>query len=354
MEQMTQLRTSRGWRTLTWLLTVAMITSLVPLCTIPGAAQAQQPDLRTYLVMPTVDQSGTGVTYLPRMVMDELALALAGQPGTAAIEFRATTPIIQRALEEGRVLPVQVEAGTTTPSAAIQLAQALDADAVILTTVDSAVTTDSPRQVKIVLTGSVFSVATNYDEQAKEVSATPQADHTFKFIGASPALAGYQGSDRSLYRDAAVGAVRQIVDLLVGRRLVVEGGRRGASSLSWLGWIVGAGLVALLVANKGTSHTPADALAPIPVSQQVQANGILLTWNPPPPTTLVLFKYQIQRSRNGSAFQFIDGGTILAGQTSHFDPDLLSGQYVYRIRAVYTDQSVSPYANFTGVDFTAE
>jgi hypothetical protein len=351
---MTEMRNSKSWRTLTWLVTLALVASLVPLCALPGAAQEAHPQLRTFLVMPTVDTTGAGVDYLSRMVMDQLALALTSQKGLAALEFLPTTPVVQRAVEEGRVLPVQFEAGTTTPAAAIGIAQALGVDAVILTTADSAVATDNPRQVKLVITGSVFSVAPNYNDQTKEVSATPQADRTFKVIGASQTLAGYSGSDRPLFHAAVMDAVGQITALMMGQPAYASYTSRKSNNLNWLAYVAGVALIVLLVANKGTSHAPAGALAPIPVSESIQPGGIQLSWDPPPASTLTLLKYQIQRSTNGGPYQYIDQGLVLAGTTTFFDQNLTTGSYQYRIAAVYTNQAVSPFANFNSVSFTAQ
>jgi hypothetical protein len=353
---MIQIRNSKMWRRLTWLLTLAMVAGLLPVCLLPAAAEEAHPAMRTYLVMPTVDQSNAGADYLTKMLTDELTLSITSVRGMAALEFDANSPVVQRAVNEGRVLPVQVEAGSTTAAAAIQLAAVLGTDAVVMTTIENAAWSDQPRQVKLIVSGAVYPVVGNYNPQTKEVSATPQTERTFKVVGAAPALGGYQGPDRPLFRDAIRDAVRQIAGLFVGIPATPGGGiqpRHKKADLSWLAYVIGVGLVAMFVATKKTNHTEAGALAPIPVQMHAETNGIRLLWQAPPLSNLTLLKYQIQRSYNGGAWQYIDQGQVGAGLTQFFDENLVSGEYRYRIAAVYTDQSVSAFATFTALTFTA-
>ena len=349
---MTQIRNSKTWRRLTWLLTVVMVAGLVPLCLIPAAAEEAHPEVRTFLVMPTIDQSNAGADYLTRMLTDELTLAITSVKGLAALEFDANSPVVMRAVNEGRVLPVQVEAGSTTAAAAIQLAAVLGTDAVVMTTIENAAWSDQPRQVKLIISGSVYPVAGNYNPQTKEVSATPQTERTFKVVGASAALGGYSGSDHPLFRDAVRDGVRQIAGLFVG--IPATSGvqpKHKRTDLSWLAYVIGVGLVVMFVATKKTSHAAAGALAPIPVQLHVEANGIRLIWQAPPPGGLTLLKYQIQRSFNGGTYQFIDQGQVGPNDTQFFDESLPTGQYRYRIAAVYTNQSVSAFVSFSSVSF---
>jgi hypothetical protein len=111
-------------------------------------------------------------------------------------------------------------------------------------------------------------------------------------------------------------------------------------------------LLALLISNtKSSSKAPGGVLAPVPVRLQVESNGIRLVWQPPPPSDLTVFGYQIQRSFNGGPWQYIDQGQVTASMTQFFDQNLVSGEYRYRIAAVYTNQAVSPFINFVGVSF---
>ncbi|NLO74743.1 MAG: fibronectin type III domain-containing protein [candidate division WS1 bacterium] len=352
---MTQIRRSKTWRRLAWLLTLAVAATLMPVWAVPPAAAEIYPeDVRHFLVMPAVDQTGSGLDYLSKMLTGELVLAIASVKGLAALEFEPNNPSIRRAVSEGRVLPVQVEAGVTTPSAAIQLAQALGLEAVVLTTIENAAWSEHPRQVKLIVSGAVYPVEGNYDAQAREVTATPQTERTFKVVGASPSLAGYTGPDRPLYRDALRDAARQIAGVFVGLTPVSTGDARPTrrSDYSWLAYVVGVGLLALLISNtKSSSKAPGGVLAPVPVRLQVESNGIRLVWQPPPPSDLTVFGYQIQRSFNGGPWQYIDQGQVTASMTQFFDQNLVSGEYRYRIAAVYTNQAVSPFINFVGVSF---
>jgi len=124
---MTAIRRSRLWRTLSWLLTVAVVTTLVPVLAVPGLAQTAPS--RVVLVLPAADQSGRGDPGLGRLVADQLVLALAGKPGLAAWEFTPISPQVRRAIAEGRLVPVQAEALPQTPAAAVVIAHGLRTDA---------------------------------------------------------------------------------------------------------------------------------------------------------------------------------------------------------------------------------
>ncbi|MEI6500037.1 MAG: hypothetical protein WCP21_03310, partial [Armatimonadota bacterium] len=74
--------------------------------------------------------------------------------------------------------------------------------------------------------------------------------------------------------------------------------------------------------------------------------AITLTWLEPTGTTLTVLRYQIDRAIDGAAFQRVGSGILPAGTTSYNDYDTSSGRhtYQYRLRAVYTNNTVSPYA----------
>ncbi len=349
---MTAIRRSRLWRTLSWLLTVAVVTTLVPVLAVPGVAQTEP--ARTILVLPAADQSGRGDPGLGRLVADQMVLALAGKPGLAALEFTPVSPQVRRAIAEGRLVPVQAEALPQTPAAAVVVAYALRTDAVLQMTIESLVVTEYPRQAKISLAGELYSVAANFNAQTGEAAATPQAERTFKVVGASAAVANYTGADRPLIREAIQDAVRQIAAVVAGEEAAAPPSvPRGKPS--WIPIIIGVGLLALLVSGKGNSAgAPPGAAPPVPVSLNVEAGGIRLNWQAPPPTGLTLLKYQIQRSVDGAPYQSIDQGLVGAGTTTFFDSSVSTTDrhlYRYRIAAVYTNQAVSPYASFTQVSF---
>ena len=350
---MTVILRSRLWRTLSWLLVAAFVTMLVPVTAGPARAQEEGP--RTILVLPVADQSGRGDRRLSKWVSDDLVLAITGMKGLAGVDFSGTSPLVRRAISEGRVLPAQVETPPQTPSAAVAVAHALGMDAVLQVTIESLVITEYPKQAKISLGGELYSVGANYNTQTGEAAATPTAERSFKAVGASRLVTQYTGSDQPLIKEAVREAITQAARSVAGEEPTAQ---KAASSRkhgvsTWVGAILVLGLLALVVSGaQNDNNAPAGAFAPRPVSLVVQAGGIQLNWLAPPPGGLTLLRYQIQRSVHGQPFQFIDGGLVGAGETSFFDGNVVPGeQYRYRIAAVYTTQGVSNFANFTQIIF---
>ena len=91
---MTAMHRSKTWRTLCWLLTLALVGMVLPAGLAPVAAQ-DQAAVRTFLVLPAQDNSGAGLDYLSRLVSDEVVLAVTGRvnvssPPTPPISLQAT------------------------------------------------------------------------------------------------------------------------------------------------------------------------------------------------------------------------------------------------------------------------
>jgi hypothetical protein len=351
---MTVIRRSRLWRTLTWLLVLAFLGTVTPFVVAPVRADPVPP--RTILVLPVSNQSGQGDPHLAGWVSDELVLGLTGKPGLAGVDYTATDPVVRRAISEGHVLPAQIETPPQTPADAVALGHALQVDAVLQVTIDSLVLTEYPKQAKVSLSGGLYSVAANFNAQTGEATATPTAERSFKVVGASAPVAQYSGADGPLIREAIRGAVAQICAAVAGEQ---PGPARVKShhSNAWIAVVLAIGLLGVLIANThNSSHAPAGAFPPVPVSQNVEAGGIQLTWNPPAAGGLTLLKYEIKRQIDGQPAQFIDNGLVGAGQTTHFDnvsTILTPGTHrlSYQIAAVYTNQAVSPFATFSTVSF---
>jgi len=349
---MTVIRRSKLWRTITWLITLAVVASLVPITVVPGAAQTVE-EVRKILVLPAEDQSGSGLAYVSRDLTDEMVLALTAKAGLAGAEFRPNSPHVRRAVAEGLLLPVQVETKAQSPAAAVLLGYALKMDAVMMLTLESLVTTEYPRQAKVGVSGEIYSVAANFNEQTGEVVASPQAERTFNVVGASQEVAGYDRSNRPLIREAIRDAAQQIAATAAGEEAVPVQPVKKKSEWKWIAVLIGIGVLTALVSNKGSSRqTTTGALSPVPLTLNVEANGIRLLWAPPPAGDLILLKYQIQRCRNSAPWQNIDQGMATAGTTEWFDDNLVTGSYRYRISAIYTNQAVSPWAYFNQVNYT--
>ncbi|HEY3397677.1 MAG TPA: fibronectin type III domain-containing protein [Armatimonadota bacterium] len=347
---MTVLRTSKLSRTLSALLAIALVATLVPVAVIPASAQVAPP--RTILVLPANDQSGRGEMDLGRRVADQLVLAISAKPGLAAMEFVPTSPQVRRAVADGRLLPAQADTPPATPAAAVQVARALKMDAVLSLTLESVVITEFPKQAKVSVSGELYSVAANYNSQTGEVAATPQAERTYKVTGASPLVTNYSGSDQPLIREAIDDAISQIATATAGEEALPVVTHKKSNTGMWVALLVGVGLLAVLASNSGGDNNGSvGALPPVPGSLNVEAGGIRLTWTPPLPSAKTLLKYQIQRSKDGAPFQFIDMNLVGATATTFFDSTPPPGNYRYRIAAVYTDQSVSPFASFSQISF---
>ena len=95
---------------------------------------------------------------------------------------------------------------------------------------------------------------------------------------------------------------------------------------------------------------------PLPVTN-VLAEGtetnIVVTWNPPRGTSLVIENYEIWRSVNATLFLFLTKG-VSPDAVSYTDNALLEGMhtYRYRVRVLYTDGSTSTWeTNSNGLVF---
>jgi len=300
------------------------------------------------------DQSGYGDRRLSKWVSDELVLALSGKKGLAGVEFSPISPIIRRAVSEGRILPTQVETPPQTPTAAIALAQALGMDAVLQSTIESLVLTEYPKQTKVSMAGELYAVAANYNAQTGEAAATPTAERTLKTVGASRAVMQYTGADGPLVREAVRECVEQVAAAVAGEE-GVKAAPRARKTPSWIPIVLVVGLLALVVSAAGDDDNGAPgANAPKPGALRVEGGGIRLTWQAPSPSSLTLLKYQIQRQVDREPWQFIDAGQVGATDTSFFDANVSTTdthQYRYRIAAVYTSQAVSRFATFDGISF---
>ena len=347
---MTAMHKSKTWRTLCWLLSLALVGMIMPAGLAPVVAQDQEA-VRTFLVLPAQDNSGAGLSYLSRLLSDEVVLGVTGSPGLGAWEFNANAPQVRRAVAEGRLLPVEAESGTQSPAAALRVGNALGVDAVMLLQITQLSSRQGPSQASVVVKGQIYSVASNFSGEIREPVASPQAERSFQVTGVSREVAGYTGSTRALISEAVKDAAAQITAEAGGPAPAPTEPARNQRELSWIAYALGVGLLALLVANSSTSRAPTNALAPVPVAVHVESGGIRLLWSAPSPSDLTLLKYQVQRSYNEGPWVFIDQGLAGAGVTQWFDDTLPPGAYRYRIGAVYTDQTVSPWANFSQVIF---
>lgn len=88
------------------------------------------------------------------------------------------------------------------------------------------------------------------------------------------------------------------------------------------------------------------ALPPTNLLLSPGTDTISLGWTAPTGTTLTILRYQIERSVDATPFERIDTGNVGFGSTSFKDYNTVSGRhaYQYRMRTLYTNGAVSPYA----------
>lgn len=354
---MTCVRSSKLMKATSVFLIVAVVLPLTPVGTVVAGAQTDE--VQQVMIFPVVDATGAGITNLSRLATNKLQAALNELPDAVCTEFGPTSPLVRRAVSEGLLLPVYVEADPRDPVMAIGIAHILGMDAVVLASLEALNIREEPRQAEVTLLGRYFLVEPNYDRATEQPVAVPQARHTVTLTGVSRALAGYRGSNRPLMREALDDAAYKFKEIVAGRSPAeIAAGREPAkkNKWKWLGPAVAVVLMAWLLGNKGNEAgytSAAGATAPTPTTLTVASYAIQLYWNPPPATQLTLLRYQIQRSVNNSAWQYIDAGNADASRTSWPDSDVIAGKrYRYRMRAVYTNQAISGWMLFDQVTFT--
>lgn len=358
---MTYIRSSRLMKTISAFVIVALILPLVPWGRRPCQAQVDQ--AQRVLLFAVVDNTDAGIADLSRLATNKLQVALNDLAEVACTEFDSTSPIVQRAISEGRLLPVYARAAPTDPAVAITIGHILGMDAVIIANLQDLQIQQEPRQVQVTLRGQYFLVGPNYDLETDQPVAALEAKLTISVTGLSRILASYEGSNRPLIREALEDAAYKFQQIVAGRSATEFPVGRAQppekkNKWKWLGPLLIVGVLALLLGNKGGERvaTPEGAVPPTPTSLRVESNAIRLFWNRPPATELTLLKYQIQRSLDGGrTWQYIDQGNCDASRSSWPDFDVTVGNtYQYRIRSVYTNQAWSNWALFTQVNYTQQ
>jgi len=359
---MSSIRKCRRGRMLCYVLVGAMLLPLLP-CVAP-AAQAQERG-RTILLFPVTDETSSDLPELRKLATDAVQMAVDAVEGLECSEFSRTSPLVRRAVLEGRVLPTQVEAGPTGPRDAVSIGYQLGVDTVLLTSVQSYLSTTEPRSVEVILSGQAYDVKENYDAEAgearREESIAPV--HAFGVVGTSRRIPGYEGSDRLLAREALSDAAYRVAKVLNGASISEVSQpkpepRRESRTTKWLAVAAVVGLLVWAVSSMGKNDDTGpsvDALPPTPEPLQVVgSNTIVIRWDPPTGTSLELARYELQRSVNGGSWAaFGSGGeskNIPANQVRYSDYDVSSdNSYRYRIRSIYTNSTYSVWVEFAGV-----
>lgn len=355
---MTALRSSRLVGYVSILLAGMMIMTLAP-AGILSQAEAQGQD-RLLLLFPVTDASETLHQGVGARMTDYLQMALNEVEGVRVTEFSRTSPMVMRAVEEGRIRAVDVEADVTDAVTAIQMGYALDADEVCLATVVSIDTTEDPMEVEVLLNGQCYDVRANVDPVTMQVAERPQPTSTFGVSGTSMVREGYAGAVDPLLREAlrdAAGAAGSVLAGTPAEEAVQQVEKKRDKSWQWiLAAVVVVGLTALITgSDDGGDDGPGEGtVPPQPLRVEVEPSAIELFWAPPN-TNLTLLRYDLQRSTdNGATWNPVPGsqGNVLADDTVFADFDVQQGvSYRYRIRAQYTTTGPSDWAEFRSILF---
>jgi hypothetical protein len=353
---MTAIRRSKLAGPLSILLAAAMMTLMIPVGLVsPAEAQGEA---RMLLIFPVLDRSEAGYPDVAERMTAALQIAIADIAGLRSAEFSPSSPMVRRAVKEGRIRSVDVEAEVADAATAIQIGYALGVDEVCLAMITAVTVQEEPRRIEVVLSGQCYDVASNMDPDSKQVVERPVVSNSFGVSGQSRERADYRGSDSPLLHEAVRAAAQAAAQVLAGKsveEMAKVGVGRPSRAMRWV--ILGALLIGLAaVAHNATSHPASgpspEAVAPRPLSMDVEPTSIRLYWQPPQGTSLVVLRYEIRRSVNNGAWNLIDDGNVDANDTSFPDFDVQGGNgYAYSIRAQYTTTGPSPWANFDQVTF---
>ncbi len=352
---MTAIRSSKLAVPVTVVLMVTMLTLFVP---VSAFCQAEgQPKM--LLLFPVLDRTDEGNPKAAEHMTSALQMAMGEVAGVRAAEFARTSPMVRRAVREGQIRSVDVDAQVTDSFMAIQIGHALGVDEVCLAMITAVTTQEEPRQIEVVLSGQVYDVASNIDEASGQVVEKPLVSSSFGVSGQSRERAEYTGSDRPLLNEAIRSAAYKAAEVLAGKPAEAMGkGVRKGPSATWRWLLLGLAVAGLAMAAHNVTDHPGTGVAPDAVMPNanrlvIEPTSIRLYWDPPQGTSLVLLRYQIQRSVNNGDWNFIDEGNVDANDTSFADFNVQQGNvYRYRIRAQYTTSGPSAFSYFDRVTFS--
>ncbi len=354
---MTFIRSHRLAGPIAVFLTIVIVVTVVPWPVTPVRAAERS---TTVLLFPAVDESGSEIPDLAEMTTNKLQIAMASVEGIEVAEFHPSSPLVRRAKSEGRLLPTHMQAGVSNLPAAIEVGYILGVDSIVLATVKSVDVHNSVRYLTVTLKGECFRVKPNFDPATGQANRALQPAKSFTVIGASRPRANYTGSDQPLVREALDDAANKFAQVMAGTpagELTAKPlDSKKESKWKWLGPLLVLGVAALIIGSSGGDDGPAPGAAPpIPDHLTVEDYGIILYWDPPPPTDLTLVSYQIQRSTNGGPYANVNVGICGIGCTQWTDFDVAAGNtYRYRIRAIYSSSQVSEWRQFEAVNFTGD
>jgi hypothetical protein len=350
---MTATRGSKLWRFINWGLIVAFVVALLPATALPGAAQLEDTAM-TIIVMPAaIDASAAAMGEQSARIANEVVLEITAAPDWAATNFNPNSADVQRAIKEGRILAPQIDLRSMNPRNAIQIAHAMELDGALLITASEYVTSGT-QAGQLTLTGELYWVEPNFNAQSETAVENPQPAAVPVVIGSYEEMRPARVlSAPQLRLEVLVKAAAELARAITGEEeeeaaAPRRGPRIGSTTLIA---ILLLGLAVFALTDEGGDDPVGGLRVPIPEAIQTHENGFRLLWSAPPAGIVDLVRYEIGRSIDGGPFVRIDQGLTGPDTTEYFDPDLVAGDYRYRIRAVYADQSASQYAYFDTVRF---
>jgi hypothetical protein len=305
---------------------------------------------QTVLIYPVTNAADNAPLDIGARATNALTMALDAVPGMAAMQFSSTAPTVRRAVSEGRIRQVDVDEGTGDLASALSMAAALQADLIVLASVQSyTARQNSPLSVEIILAGQMYAVAPNINPATGEAIADPKVQKAFGVSGSSATRAKFKGDEAALAQEAlrdAANKAAQTLAGLPGLDGVATSAKKGGSRYKWLLVLLLLGGLAIAASSNGSGSGGGPTTGTPPPENVVVTpyeNSIRLSWQPPTETPVY---YQGQRAINGGTFSFFDGsGNIPNTQLFKDDYAMLAGTniYQYRIRAVYGGSSFSSW-----------
>lgn len=353
---MNAIRSNHVSRRICFALVFVMLTGFMPVGLL-GAMAQQAP--RTILIFPLVNNAENAPADIAQRATGALTMAITDVPGFDAIQFSPTSPSVRRAVSEGRIRQVDVEEGERDLATALVIGAALQVDSIVMGGVQSFTRKDAPGGVEVILSGQMYEVAPNINPATGEPCAEPKVYKAFGVSGTSTTRARQGTNEAPMVYEALRDAACKAAAALSGQTDVVDisATRKSKSgSYKWVLFALLVGALALGVNNGGGNDggTDAGALPPRNVTLGENPPAITISWTEPTGTTLTVLRYQIERAIDGGAFQRIDPGTLGPGTTTFNDFGTIAGThtYQYRLRTVYTNLAVSPFAFSGALVFT--
>lgn len=354
------IRKQNTTRSICLFLVAAVLMTVAPIGLV-AAAPAPAGETETVLVFPVLDESASGIEGLGHKATMALQSAIDAREEFSATRYSVHSPLIERALSEGRLREVDVEAGETAGAElAIFIGAVLEMDYVVVGSVQSTDVQEDGQSAKVILRGQAYAVKANVDKATGDVVKEIRVHKAFGAAGESSPRAGYGGGSGALISEAMRGAAHKAALTLAGEPATDApkeraGGKGGANKWLIYGVLVLALALGVSSANKDDAE-PGVAEQARPVTnlsiEELQTN-IRLTWDAPTGTTLEILRYEMDRNVDGAGFSTIPV-TVGPGAVSYTDTATLTGThtYQYRVRVLYTSGVASEYKYSGTLNFT--